>query len=140
MADELTLIKQLTIPVSVIVADATAIAKGTVMKIADPATFSASVAASDICGGVSLVEKIASDGTTQLAVCMGPGDWFKATASGSITVGDALATSGGGTPNRLVSFPGTLLSGAKVIGDSLETATDGQTFLFRLNMQQGPRT
>lgn len=138
MANEAVLIKQVTVPISVTIADGTAIPKGSLLKLADPATFSLSSAVNDIVGGIAGVEKIASDGTTQLGVFRGPGDWFKVTASGAVTVGDPLGLVGDSVGNwvrsvRVISY----LSGAQVIGTALETASDQETFKMELNIQHG---
>ena len=53
-------------PISYNVGDATAIAKGELVKLADNRTIVTS--ASGLCGGVAAAEKVASDGQTQIAV------------------------------------------------------------------------
>src|SRR3990167_2197675 len=121
------------------VADGTGIEQGTVGKATDPNTFSATNALNDLVGGVAAREKVASDGQTKLAVFRGPGDIFKATASGSIAMGDPLGLVGAdGRPNLLRSVANvTGLSGSRIIGTAMETAADGDTFRFELNIQNG---
>jgi hypothetical protein len=133
MANEHTLIIQTTIPKSFTVADGVAITKGTVLKLTDPNTASASAAANDTVAGIAYTDKIASNGITQLAVVTGPGDEFRAIASGSITVGDALVTAIGPTSNYLASA-GLNVSGSAIIGTSRESATVGETFRYVLNI------
>ena len=140
MADEHVLQVRSTIPKSLTVADATGIEKGAVLKIADPSTVSGTTALNDLVGGILAYEKIASDGVTMAAVYRGPGDVFKGTASGAISQNDPLGLVGAdGAPNRLRSVlnVGTL-SGARIIGFSNETAADGETFEWTLNIQSGP--
>ena len=67
MAREATLFTQVTMPVGKTVANATGIEKGTFLKIADPNTVSASTGTNDVFGGFAYVEKIASDGLTNLS-------------------------------------------------------------------------
>lgn len=133
MANEHTLIIQATIPKSLTVANATAITKGTVLKLTDPNTASASAAANDIVAGIAYTDKIASNGITQLAVISGPGDELKAVASGSITAGDVLVTADAAFPNYLVTA-GANISGSQIIGSSKESASAGETFRYILNI------
>ena len=137
MANEHVLMTQKTFPISVTVANGTGIEKGTVLKLADPNTASASNAALDIIAGIAYTEKIANDGNTQISVLSGPGDELKAIASGSITVGDVLVTaiSLDSPSNMLASGAGnTAVSGSIVIGISKETATAGQSFKYTLQI------
>lgn len=139
MANEHTLIIQRTIPINMTVANTPGIEKGTVLTLVDPFTASGSAAADDaIVAGIAYNEKIASDGVTKLAVLRGPGDILKATASGSIAVGDPVGTEGD-TANTLHSIAAVAnLSGSKRLGYSLETATNSETFLYELNIGSGP--
>lgn len=143
MANEHVLKTQKTIPVMMTCADATAITKGAVLALSDPNTVASSAAANSTVAGIAYTDKIANDGVTKIAVLEGPGDRLVAYASGSITVGDPLATCAAGFENYLVSAKGdtiTTLSGSKIIGTALETATVGETFLYKLNITSLPRT
>lgn len=132
MANEHTLVYETMLPVGVTIADGTGIEKGTLLISTDPNTATAVAAANGIVAGVAAYEKIASNGQTSLGIYRG--GIFKATASGTITNGDALLTDH--TGNKLVSAAGkTSLSGHIVVGNSLESATDGQTFLYILKPQ-----
>jgi hypothetical protein len=131
MALELTIDKETQIAESFTVADGASIEKGTLMKLSDPNTVAASDGDADIIAGVLKVEKVASSGITQAAV------WtrgvFKATAGGSITVGDALITNAStGAANELVTAG---VNAENIVGRALETASDTHTFLFELNPQ-----
>lgn len=132
MANEHTIHFETDLPVSFTVANATGIEKGTLLQSTDPNTAIAVSATKNVVAGVAAQEKIASDGITKLAV------WtrgtFRAVASGSITVGDALITDH--TGNKLVSAAAKAsLSGKIIVGTSLETATDGESFLYELRPQ-----
>ena len=136
-----TLAVQKTFPVSMTVADGTGIEKGTLLLASDPNTAAASTGANDQLAGILYTEKIASDGNTRAAVLKGPGDILRATASGSIGMNDALVSSATGA-SFVASGQGqtvTQLSGSRILGRSLETVTDGQTFLYELNISSLPR-
>ena len=110
-------------------ADGTAIAKGALLKLTDPRTCIASVAEGEFTAGVASVDKVASDGQTFIPL------WtdgiFKATASGSITAGQPVANAGS---NKVELMTSATASGAIQIGYALETATNGETFLYRLRL------
>lgn len=131
MANEHTLMIETELPIPFTVANGNGIEKGTVLKNADPMTASASTGTEDIVAGIAAEEKIASDGKTTLAVYRR--GIFKGTASGSIGVGDAIITAAGATANLVKT---AAVNSEDILGISLETATDGQTFLYEL----GPRT
>lgn len=126
MADEHDLIFETSVPIPFTVADGTGIEKGSLLKMTDPKTAIITSAANDCVAGILAEEKIASDGITEAPVYRA--GIFKGTASGSITVGDALQTE---LPaNHLKTI--TNMSGANIVGYSLETATTGQTFFYEL--------
>jgi len=131
MANEWTIMYDQDTPVPFTVADGTGIEKGSLLKMTDPMTASLSDGKEDIIAGVAATEKIASDGNTKLGVFR-RGIW-KCTASGSITVGDALISSATVSAN-LVETAG--VNAEDIVGIALETATDTQTLLVEL----GPRT
>ena len=124
-----------SLPIPMIVANGTGIEQGQAVKLADPFTVSASTAANDICGGFTAAEKIASNG--ELTVPVYRSGIFKVYASGNVGVGDPLITAiaTDSPSNYFSSAVGTtavLLSGNRIWGVSLETATAGQTFLMEL--------
>ena len=103
MALELTIVKETHPAESFTIADGASVEKGTLMKMTDPNTVAASDGDADIIAGVLKIEKVANSGITQAAVWT-RGD-FKATAGGSITVGDALITNAStGVPFISVRF------------------------------------
>jgi len=129
MALELTIFKETHPAESFTIADGTSVEKGTLMKLTDPNTVAPSDGDEDIIAGVLKVEKVANSGITQAAV------WtrgvFKATAGGSITVGDALITNAStGDANEVITAG---VNAEDILGRALETATDTQTLLIELN-------
>ena len=126
MTNEATLIVDTGFPVSFTVADATGIEKGALLKLTDPRTASAATAGA-ACAGIAAVEKIANDGVTQLAVYRQ--GQFKLTISGSVTVGDSLVFSSGGT--NLVES--AAVNSENIVGTALETGSNAETILVELN-------
>ena len=132
MANEHELLIETDIPISMTVADGTGIERGSLMKMTDPNTAALSDGDEDIIAGVLAEEKIASDGKTSAPIYRG--GTFKATASGSITVGDALIShSSTGGPNILATAG---VNAEDVVGISKETVAEGETFEYELR----PRT
>lgn len=139
MANEAILMVETELPTSWTCANATAIPKGSILQLGDLATVSKTDGNSDVVGGIIAEEKIASDGNVKCPVYRG--GIFKVMASGSITTGDALASAGLELDNRVYSITGlqtVAASGSRVIGISLEDATDGHTFLMELRPQSAP--
>jgi len=127
MANEHVLIFETHVPIPFTVANATAVPKGTLMKMTDPMTAIASAGADDIVAGVAKSEKIASDGKTKHGIYRG--GIFKAVASGSVGVGDAVVTAVPAGTN-LLATAGT--NAENIVGMSLEAASAGETFLYEL--------
>lgn len=126
MTNEATLVIETQLPIAFTCADGTGIEKGTLLTMSDPMTAAATSTKEAVIAGIAAAEKIASDGNTKLPVYRG--GVFKMTASGSITCGDALISSTGGT--NLVETAG--VNGEDIVGIALETATNGETFLMEL--------
>ena len=78
--------------------------------------------------GVAVSEKIASDGKVKLG--MKRRGVFIAYASGAVAIGSPLASAG----ENYVWVAKDTLSGASIIGTALETAADGESFKFVLNI------
>lgn len=141
MAFEHVLMTQKTFPVSMTVADGTAVEKGTVLVMTDPNTTTKSAVDNEVIGGIAYTEKVANNGNTQIAVLTGPGDELRAYASGTIAIGDPLVTSGDTAATHLnylssgIALDAGDLSGSRVIGYAKETCTNGQTFKYTLNIQ-----
>jgi hypothetical protein len=124
MANEAVLIHETELPIPMTCANGTGIERGALLKLSDPMTAAAITTSTDAVAGVCAVEKIASDGNTKVPVYRR--GVFKVTASGAITVGEVGVFNNNNTVER---------AGAgheMVAGIALETAADGETFLFEL--------
>lgn len=118
------------------VASGTAISQGTLLKLSDPRTASQATAINDPIAGIAAMDKEGSaggDASTTISVWID--GVFKAVASGNITIGAPLGA-GGSTaePNKLSVQTSDAASGAAVIGYSLETATNDETFQARIRL------
>lgn len=130
MANEATLLARTSLPIKRTVADGTGIEKGSFLKLTDPNTAIIHSAANDPIIGIAAAEKIASDGVTTLAVYK-DGE-FKATLSGSCTVGDALVMDA--SVNHVKTAPNVkTVSGSNIVGRALETGATGETIRIELN-------
>lgn len=134
MANELTLLHELEPAIPFTVDNATAITKGALLELLDPMTASGAATSNSIVAGVAKGDKIASDGNTEHALYLR--GIFKATASGAITVGNALQAADTTSPN-MVRAAVANASGANVLGVALETAATGETFKMLLNVGSG---
>ena len=135
MTNEAVLLREVALPVSGTCADATGIAKGAILAMADLNTVALAAADSAIVVGVASQEKIADNGHTKIAF-YDQGD-FRMTASGDIAIGDAVATSSGtGNSNTVCAMLSTAnLSGNVILGMAKETAATGETFRVKLQPQ-----
>lgn len=135
MANEATLMWETEHPIPFTVANGTGIEKGALLKMTDPMTASAADGTNNIIAGIAAGEKIASDGRTKLAVYRA--GIFKMTASGSITVGDTVGSIASYANYVASNATTALLSGSKILGYALETATNGQTLLIDVRISSG---
>ena|SRR6056297_1375733 len=110
------------------VADGTGISKGSVLKLTDPRTAAQSDGAGDVIAGIAARDKVANDGRTQLSVYKK--GYFQMTASGSITIGEAVKSSG--ADNKVATD--SSVTGAANMGYAQESASDGETFELRLDL------
>ncbi len=104
-------------------ADGTGIEKGTAVTLSDPMTVAACTDSTTAQGGITKVEKVASDGNTKVAVYRR--GIFVVYCSGAVTVGKACA------------FQDNYISECTVnhehsAGVALETGADGESILFEL--------
>lgn len=122
MANEAVLKVNIEQPIDFTVADGTAITRGTLCKLTDPRTASASNGTGDMIAGIAARDKIASDGRTQLA--MYRRGIFDMKCSGAVTLGKAVMSAlGAGNEVMLAT---TATSGAAIIGHALETGSDAE--------------
>jgi len=74
------------------VADGTGIPKGTILKLTTPNTAIASGADNDPVAGIAWMEKVASDGSTEIVAAL-DGVWGITTTAGVITIGNQVTLS-----------------------------------------------
>ena len=79
-----------------VIADATAVPIGTLMKLEDANTVVVSAANSDPFGGICWVEHTASEGVTEMTVAMN-GRWGITTTAAAIPAGNAVSIAGADT-------------------------------------------
>ena len=118
-------------PIRRTVADGTTISKGTLLVMTDPNTVAASTVTSSasVFGGVAAADKLASDGSTTLAVWQeGCFDMTNA-AFGTPSVGALVVLSGANLIRAAVAAD--LLTGA-IIGKLEETAATNEVVRVRL--------
>lgn len=129
MALECTLMVETHVPVSKTCAEATGIEKGSITILSDPDTVALTTGDTDPCGGITASEKIGGNGLISVSVY--ERGIFKGYAGAAgVTVGHSIITdTATGAANELVNAD---VNSENIVGRALETATDGQTFLFEL--------
>lgn len=131
MANEAILRDRIEDPINFICANAAAIEKGAVVKLADARVVSNSTGSGDVVGGIAAREKITLDGRTSIPIFRR--GIFDMLASGGITVGQAVATASSTGANTVRAAVATD-TGAKILGTALETASDGEVIQIELNI------
>lgn len=131
MANEAVLKFRKSNPINFTVADGTGIEKGAVLKMTDPMTAALADGDTDVVAGIAAVEKIADDGRTKLAVYRD--GVFEMTASGAITVGEAVMTYASTGGSNTVAVATAAAVGGKTLGIALETASANEVILVELN-------
>lgn len=111
----------------------TGIEKGALLQLTDPRTASLSTATNQVLAGIAAREKIANDGRTQISVHRG-GKIMQAVASGAIAVGAPVVSGLTGSLNYISTGQGQNVSGAQILGYALETASDGETIEYLLQV------
>ena len=132
MTLELTLVYELEPAIPFTCAEGTGIEKGTLLELSDPFTVAKVAGAAPLIIGVAKEEKISGDGHIKIGVYLR--GVFRATAGGTITVGDGLIGESG--TNELLTSTAAA-DEVEVCGIALESATDGQTFMMLLNVGIG---
>lgn len=133
MAFEAVLVTELEPPINFIVADGTAITKGALLQLTDPMTASAVSAADQMLAGIAAQDKVANDGKTRLGVYRR--GIFRMTSSGSLFVGQS-ASCASSAVNMVRQAPVTV-SGSAILGQALETASNGEEILLYVNVGAG---
>lgn len=132
MANEATLVFELSKPVPFICADGATIEKGTVLKLSDPQTVAATSADNDVFIGIAASEKIANDGKTAIPVYLSGIFKMIVSATGS-TVGKQQVVKGANTVGDYTTLDGEL---GYTIGKALETGTNGESILVLVGVGQ----
>jgi len=125
MANESILMWETEVAIPINVTDGAGIPKGTVLQLADLFVGSASSAADQAFGGITKIEKIASDGNTKVAAYFG-GVFKMVVAAGGATVGFNAVLGGANTVEDLDTLD---VEEGLVIGKFLETGTSGESVL-----------
>lgn len=126
MANEWKIVRETSIPIPFTIGNATALEKGTAVKITDPNTVAATAADADRFIGVVATEKIANDGNTKVDVWTS-GVFIVTDSGAGVTVGDALKMNGANLVATQDEAGAQSL--AETVGIALETAGAGETFL-----------
>ena len=123
MANEAVLMFEVSVPLPFTVSNTVGIEKGACLTLSDPMTAALATNSTAAFAGIACEEKIASDGRTKLGVYRG--GIFKVLASGAITVGKAVNFQDNYACEVAVNCE-------HVAGLALETAANGESFLFEL--------
>ena len=130
MALETTIVYETSVPVPFTCADGATIPKGSILTLSDPMTVAVTTGDTDAVIGIAAEEKVANDGVTKIAVYM-TGVFKGYAGAAGVTAGMAIITdTATGAANELVVAD---VNSEHIVGMALETATDGETFLFQLN-------
>ena len=126
MALEATLVVETELPINF--TSATAIEKGAILKFVSPMTASTASGDTDIVAGIAQSEAKSTD--TSVSVYR-RGIFRGYAGAAGVTAGHSIITDvGTGAANELVNSD---VNSENIVGVALETATDGNTFLFELN-------
>lgn len=130
MAFEAVLVYRLSNPINFICTNSVGIEKGAILKISGSMTAYLTAGTSDVVAGVCAMEKIANDGITEVAVYRD--GIFRCYISGNASIGDMVGTLSGNANYLSVLSYGSAISGSKIFGTMLESATTGQQKLVEL--------
>lgn len=112
------------------VADGTGIAKGTLLKLTSPNTAAAASADDDICAGIAMFEKVASDGSTEITAAL-DGVWGISCSAAGITVGNQVSISGADEVKIFTTLDHEV---GRILGRALQTTAGGEVIKVRLNI------
>jgi len=115
-------------PISMTCADGTGIEKGQALVLSDPFTVAATAGANAAFGGIAAEEKIANDGKTKISVYRG-GIFILECGTSGVTVGKPIVTEANNEFTDAAAGDAEL---ARIWGQALETATNGELFLAQL--------
>ena len=127
MANEAVCIEKPTIIKRITVADGTAITKGTLLKLSGDYTGIAS-SSTDVFGGITLEEKTASDGVTEISVAY-DGVWDLTCTGSGVTLGAIVVLSGANLIRNAVEADLVL---GKVVGKAEEAGSASEVIRVRV--------
>jgi len=130
MALETTLVFETAPAIPFTCTDGAGIEKGALLLLSDPFTVATTTGDTDAIIGIAAEEKVASDGKVKIGVYMA--GIFKGYAglAGVVAGMGIISDTGTGAANEMVVAD---VNSEHLIGMALETASDGETFLFQLN-------
>jgi len=118
MANEAVLRMEKSLPENFTCADGTGIEQGAILKLSDPNTAALADGDEDYVAGICATEKIADDGTTSVSVHTD--GLFDIYVSGSVTAGQAVATSASTTGSNICVAATATAVGCKTLGIARE--------------------
>jgi len=125
MANEAVSIQEFTPAINFKCADGTGIEQGAILKLSDDMTAALSDGDEDYIAGILKTEKIANDGKTKCAVYIN--GIFDVYCSGSVTAGQAVATSSSTAGANIVTAATATAVGSKTLGVALEDHSGAAT-------------
>jgi len=128
MANEATCIETPTKFARYTCADGNALPIGTLLKLSDPNTASATSADNDKFAGIAWVEKVANDGVTEIVAAL-DGVWDMTDAGAGITVGNVVKVGGA---NTIMAAPEASMIIGELIGKTLEQAGASEVVRVRV--------
>ena len=117
-------------PIRYTVADGTGIEKGTIMELTDPRTMQAMSAVDKPFCGIAAAEKVASDGSTTLAVYTNGIFDLTCAAGGTATLGQRVSSAAG---DNTITVASTLDNEkGYTLGQALETGSNNEVIAVRV--------
>ncbi len=124
MANEAILVQETGLPITLLCADGTGIAKGEIMQLTSPRTVSASSGDNETFGGIAKQQKVASDGQTECAVYF-EGVFILKDSGAGFSAGEFLKLAGANTV--ATADDAGALGANETVGMALEDAGAGET-------------
>lgn len=118
-------------PINYTVADGNAIPKGTVLELEDERTAKVASGAGCVIAGIAASEKVASDGSTTLAVYTNGIFDLKCAAGGTATLG-SFVRAAAATDNTITAATTLDNETGKAIGKSLATGVNNEVVAIRV--------
>jgi hypothetical protein len=121
MTNEAILRQEYSLPVNFTCADGTGIEQGAILKLSDPMTAALADGDEDYVAGICHTEKKIGDGNTSVSVYID--GVFSIYVSGSVTAGQAVATSASTSGTNICEAATATAVGCKTLGIALEDHT-----------------